>query len=349
MDKQDHESYREISTSYNEMRQTVKTLWAAKDTILDFFKDPEELVFVACGSSYWLSLSAAKTLAHHTGKQVSAVKAGDVVMHPEEYRSAYKVPTLIVPSRSGKTKELLEAVGILKKAYSSAKVFSITEYEPNELAGISDLNISLPFVNEISVCQTRSFNSLWTAFIVISSILANDRGLLDDLEQYLAQAPVLYASGEKTVKRMVAEGPSHLVVTLGSGPQYGVVIEGAYIVIEMAEMNAAYYHLMEYRHGPLVTAKKGVLVCVCSAGASSVPFEEKMAREIRARGAKVAVVGEGLGTGWYDYAFTLGAEYRPEIACLYFISVMQLLAYRLSLVNGRDPDNPGELVRYIAY
>jgi fructoselysine-6-P-deglycase FrlB-like protein len=349
MDESKHESYREIHGSYAEIGKTVDVILKAEDKIRCFFDGTEELVFVACGSSYWMSLSASKMVECRTGKRSSAIRAGDVVMHQNDYIYTYETPVFIVPSRSGKTKEVLEAIKILKNRYPFAKVFSVTEYEPNDVLEVSDLNISIPFANEVSVCQTRSFNCLWTAFIMIVSIIADDNGLLNSLRKYLAAAPALYAVGEKTVKKIIADQDARLVVSLGSGVQYGIVIEGAYIIIEMAEMASNYYQLMEFRHGPVVTAKKDVLVCICSGGPGTLEYEKKMAEETRARGARVVVVGNNLGKGWYDYGISIGEDYPPEVMSLYYIFVMQSLAYYLALDKGGDPDNPGQLVRYITF
>jgi len=197
------------------------------------------------------------------------------------------------------------------------------------------------------VCQTRSFNCLWTCFIAIASILADDRKLLSDLRDYLSRAPELYAKGEQVARRILGDmGGVSLALTLGSGRQYGVVIESAYIITEMAELASNYYQLMEYRHGPVVTAGEHVLIGVCNASDRTLPYEEKMSREARERGGRVVAVTR-RPVAWADYNLSLDRDYEPEVVSLYFVFLHQSLAHFLSLERGVNPDEPGNLVRYI--
>lgn len=342
-----YEAYREIHTSHEAMLRTVEAVDAREGEIRDFFAGREELVFVACGSSYWMSLSAAALMARRCGKRAVAVKAGDVVLHPDDYKGLYDRPTLVLPSRSGKSKEALEAVAILKGHYPGLSVFSVTIAEDNDMAPLSDLNLSIPFANEVSVCQTRSFNCLSTAFVAIANLLSGEGRAA--LRGWLDRAPALYRRAEALAVKVLGDGLPGAVVALGSGMQYGVVIEGAYIVIEMAELPSNYYHVMEYRHGPIVTAGEDTLVCVCSSGGRARPFEERMAAETLAHGARVVFAGDAPGPGHCTYPLDVGADCPPEIACLFFVTFMQSLACHLSVALGRDPDNPGELVRYITF
>ena len=343
-----NQSYTEIHTSYIGMEKTMEKVLSHSDEIKNILCKGNELVFVGCGSSYWMSMSAAHTIQARAKLKARAVKAGDIVMCPEDYAALYDEPVFILPSRSGLSQDLLTALEILRSYYPDAKIFSIVAYENSKLADCSDFTIEIPWVNEISVCQTRTFNSLYTAFIAIAVILAENSELLDDLRTYLANAPELYKRGEEKVKHILAEQKQiNTVVALGSGRQYGMVIEGAYIIIEMAEMPCNYYQLLEYRHGPIVTETENTLVVICGAGEHALAYEKQMAEEIKK--AKVIWIGAPPQEGWCDYSFAAGRAYTPEVIGLYYSFVMQSLAYHLSVARGCDPDSPGELVRFIIY
>ena len=341
-------SHKEIHFSYRQMERTMDEVFSRKSEIESFFSAEGDFVFVACGSSYWMSLSAADVLRKHTGKNTFAVKAGDVVLSPAEYKGRYRNPVFIAPSRSGMSRELIDALKWLMAEYPASKLFSITEYEENEIKNISDYNISLPFVNEISVCQTRSFSSLYTAFLAISSILSKGE-LEKEMRTYFAAAPKTYKEGEVKVKQLI-DSMGHIdhLVTLGAGLQYGIVIEGAYIVIEMAQMPCNYYQTLEYRHGPIVTARENTLTLLCSAGKEALPHEIKMAKEARAAGSTVVMVW-GDGDGWDGPLFSLEKEYSPEVVALYFIFIAQSAAYHIALKRKLDPDKPGALTPFIVY
>jgi len=339
-------SHEEIHGQYVSLGQTLDYISENKDRILDFFKSPGDIVFVACGSSYWMSLSAHKSMKLKTGRRSYAVKAAEVVLCPDEFAGMYDNPVFICPSRSGKTKELLDAVDILKEMYPASRVLSVVEYPDNQLGAKSDLTLNISWANEQSVCQTRSFSNLYTACILIAAIVGGDCAFTGNLREYLKNAPCLYEKHEVVIKEIADASKIKSLVALGSGLQYGLVVEGAYIVIEMAQFDANYYQLLEYRHGPIVTTKPGTAVFICS-GASD-KHERKIAEEARAAGAKVYGVAL-TEADWADHAFLLGGDYAKEITALHFIFIMQSFAYYFALSHGRNPDSPGNLVPFIIY
>ena len=348
-------SYEEIHRQYTSLAQTLDYILENKAQILDFFSNPNtgDIVFVACGSSYWMSLSAHKTFKGKTARRSYAVKAAEVTLSPEEFSGIYDNPVFICPSRSGRTKEVLDAVDILKSMYPGSRVLSLVEYADNELKAKSDLTLNIDWANEKSVCQTRSFSNLYIACITMAAIVSGDWDFIENLKKYIKTAPDLYAKHENITREIADSREIKSLVMLGSGLQYGLVIEGAYIVIEMAQFDTNYYQLLEYRHGPIVTTKAGTAVFICSGSLDKsdkyAEHERKIAENIHAAGAKVYAVALSE-TDWADYTFTLeDGSFSKEIIALHFMFVMQSFAYYFAVSCGKDPDNPGNLVPYITY
>ena len=339
-------SHQEIHAQHTSLSQTLKYMVENIAQLKSFFSNKGDLVMIGCGSSYWMSLSAHKTLKLKTGRRAYALKAGDVVLCPEEYMDLYDDPIFLCPSRSGLTQELLDALDILRNAYPGSRVFSIVEYLDNKLSEKSDLSLNIHWANERSICQTRSFSNLYLAFIVLAAIIGKDEGFIDALKKYLEIAPRLYLEHEGETQKLADPSKISSIVTLGGGLQYGIVVEGAYIVIEMAEHQASYYHLLEYRHGPIVTSGPETAVFICTG--MSKRHEQKIAKEARAAGAKVYAVAPGP-VGWADYTFSLGEDFNKEILALHFVFVMQSFAHYFSIALGKNPDSPGNLVPFIVY
>jgi len=337
-------SHEEIHKQYISLGQTLEYILENKPRIIDFFAGSAagDIVFIACGSSYWMSLSAHKSFKLKTKRRSYAVKAADVVLCPEEFTGLYDNPIFICPSRSGRTKELLDALDILQASYPGSRVLSITEYVENDLCAKSDLALNINWANEKSVCQTRSFSNLYTACITIAAMISGDCAFIENLRKYLENAPDLYAEHESAVREIADASKIKSLITLGGGLQYGLVIQGAYIVIEMAQFNANYFQLLEYRHGPIVTADSETAVFICSG--ISDEHERKIAGEARAAGAKVYSVGTAA-----DHTFVLDGSYSKEIIALHFGFVMQSFAYHFALSHGKNPDSPGNLVPFIVY
>lgn len=340
-----YESRREILNQADALLKTAEAVLSHRERIARFFERQGDIVFVACGSSYWASLSAMRTLqmAHH--RSTHAVKAGDVMMNPAEYADCFEAPLLIVPSRSGTTTEQLEAVRILREAYGEAPVLSLIVSDDSPLEDASDLVIRIPWCNEISVCQTRSFSCLYLGMVMLAALY--DEELLHGMRRYLGVSEALAERDFPRVEALVkAREGRDRVVAIGSGRQYGVTIEGAYICVEMAQIPANYYTVTELRHGPIVTVDDQTTLFVCSMRGAR-PIEEQMAREAKAQGAHVVAVTAEERFEGADTLFSLGGDYPPEAVALHFVFVMQAYAHALAVQKGLNPDQPGDLVRAI--
>ena len=335
MIKENYLSYGEIHTQYDSLKQTVDYMEARQNETADFFKGNNDIVFLACGSSYWMSLSAHMSMRIKTGRRCYAVKAGDIVLCGEEYAGCFNDPVFICPSRSGRTGEVLKAISILKKEYPAARILSITGCENSPLVEMSNLVLPLPWSKEESVCQTKSFSNLYLASVLLAETLSGSEKLFNEARRFLKNAPEIYAAGEKKFAAAAEKKPNS-IVCLGSGSLYGVCIEGAYIVIEAAEFNANYYHLMEYRHGPIVTANSNTVVFMLSMRGDDM-YEKQLEADVKKTGAVIYSVSD----------FNLDNAYSKEFAALHYIFCLQSFAFHLSLKLGNNPDSPGSLSPYI--
>lgn len=343
-----YDSYVETHKSYIEVKKTQEEVLKHKDIIMKMMDEAEDIVLFGCGSSYWCSLSIAKSFNARTNKFAQAFKATEVSMHLENYKTAFHKPLFLIPSRSGASQELLIVIRKMQEYYPEAKVLLISEYLNNELETICDLNISIPWANEISVCQTRSFDSLYSALLVIISMVEGKTTLNDELSKYLSEAEMRYPQMEEKVKALLAKCDKVEPVALGSGVAYGAVIEGAYIVVEMAQERSNFYQTLEYRHGPIVCTTENTLLFLANTTKENAKLEIDMAQETKDKGGKIALVGFDKEYEMADMNFTL-EDYCEEIKGLYFVSILQMVAYHLAVKKGVNPDKPGDLVKFIQY
>lgn len=343
-----YESYKEVFNQGETLRTTFDYVMSKRNEIKSFIKENkfEEVVFIACGSSYWMSLSACMTLQEKLGVKCSAVKSGDIVMNKEYYKKAYKNPLVIAPSRSGTTSETLIAIELFKEQYGS-KVLSIVEYENSKILSLSEFVLEIPWVNEISVCQTRSFSNLYLTCILIAAIVDEDEALINELNGYITESKQHESRAENLLSSIIKEFPEcKSLVTLGNGKQYGACIEGAYICIEMAQFPSNYYGTLEFRHGPIVMADSSYLVCIFSGG-NARKLEENMALDTQKKGARVAAICSEDNFRHSDFCFNMGKKTAAEVIALYGIMVMQGFAHLKAVDLGIDPDSPKGLVPWI--
>lgn len=343
-------AHHEIFQQGDALKRTMDCILEKAGELRGFFDQCRygEIVFSACGSSYWASMAASMTLQDKLGKPCSAVKSGDIVLEPEIYKNKYRDPLVILPSRSGSTTETLIAAEMFKTNYQS-KILAIVEYGDSPVEKYADFCIHLPWANETSVCQTRSFSCLYLAMIIIAALLGDDEGMIKDMETYLHRFPALSEAAEEKIQFMLKDFPLwDSLVSLGYGRQYGVAVEGAYINIEMAQLPAHYYGTLEWRHGPIVLGGGNYLTAMTLGQRETWGYEERMAEDTKKTGARVLAIAGEPGFEGADYACCLGWDACPETIALYSIMILQGIAYYQALKKGLDPDKPGELSPWIS-
>lgn len=336
-----YETYKEVFLQKETLAKTFDSMMENADALRSFVKayDPGEILFVACGSSYWLSLSASLTMQRETGIRASAVKSGDIVMDEACYRKALRRPLVICPSRSGMTAETVIAATKLKEWYG-AKVLVITEYEQCQVADLGDYVIRQPWANEVAMMQTRSFSSLYMSCVLLSAILSGNQSLIGDMHWYIENYDSLAQDVARRAERIGSEefrGYEYLV-SLGTGCQYGVAVEGGYIQLEIGRFRASYFATLEYRHGPFLTNDEKTLFALFSTGVQ-IEREKKVVSELKEGKGRVIVISDNEPFEEADWNFTLGRKIAPEVVALYGVMLMQGLSYYQALRIGVNPDH----------
>lgn len=343
-----YQSYSEIFKQNESLEKTLNCVLSSEKEILELFEksNPDEIVFIACGSSYWSSLSAVMTITEKIGIRCSAVKSGDIVLNSEYYQKLYKKPLIIAPSRSGSTSETLLAIDLFKKWYASP-VLSFVGFENAPILAMSDLAIEMNWINEISICQTRAFSSLYLSEILIGAILGKDNQFIVQLKNFIKNFDQLSELVDNKIQQLIRELPDYKsLIVVANGKQYGVAIEGAYINVEMAQFPSHYYGTLELRHGPIVMVDKNYLTFIfCKS--KPTDYEIKLIAEIKKAGGKTVIIATEDVNSNADYSFVYGTETEPEVIALFGVFVLQALAHHKAIQLGLNPDQPKELVQWI--
>lgn len=210
---------------------------------------------------------------------------------------------------------------------------------------LSDVPVFLPWSEEISVCSTRSFNNIVVTMLLIAMILKGED--LSEFDKFFVMAEAIYEKLDACAIDIVTKMENPQIVTLGAGVQYGAVIAGAYILVEMAQWLSSFYQTLEYRHGPIVTAKEGSWIFISSLNETNVDLENGLIREILAQGGQVVLFGRDK-----DLEGTISVkveQFSEELRGSLFTTLMQMIAYHFALKLGLNPDKPGDLNRFITY
>lgn len=206
---------------------------------------------------------------------------------------------LVFFSRTGTTSETLAA---LRAAPAGTPTTALTATLDSPLAREAERVVPLDFADEVAVIQTRFFT---TAVTLLRVHLGDDVDrLLDDGEWALTAA----------LPDGAAEARQHTF--LGRGWAAALADEATLKMRETAQVWAEGHQAMEYRHGPISLAERGVLVWCFGTP------PEGIADEVRATGAS-----------WEHH----------DLDALADLVRVQRLAVQLAEARGLDPDHPKHL------
>lgn len=303
-----------------------------------------EVVFTGCGSTYYLSLTAAAIFQHLTGLRAVALPASELALFPDSSLVGGEPTLLVAVSRSGETTETLWAVRAFKESWGKS-VLAITCYEDSPLASEAYLSLIAREGKEESIAQTRSFTSMLVAAQALAGIAAG-RG--DYLEQLQALPPLgerLIAKRRGLARELGEDAGLQRFFFLGSGPRYGLACEA---MLKMKEMSLSYseaFHFMEFRHGPKSMVDETTLV-VGLVSDSAREHEVAVLKEAKELGARTLALAESkkqAGFGDIDYLVCFDSGLTELARVVLYLPVLQLLAYYRAVAKGLDPDRPMHL------
>jgi glucosamine--fructose-6-phosphate aminotransferase (isomerizing) len=282
-------------------------------------------VVVGCGTSYNLALSVAAAL-NAAGLRALAVPAGEWVLRPTAYLATGPV-RVIALSRSGETTETVQAARVSRER--GLQVLGITCAPGSALSANADVALEFATHPDEGVVMTASASLM----LLAGYALAGHRA--DDALIYRAQV-LADALGDVPMAAYAAR--SHFVF-LGGGSQYGIALEGALKLQEMAITYTQAFHPGEYRHGPvsLVDHRTAVVMLYHPDTARD---EAALVAELQAKGAWVL----GLG-GPGDIALAVGAS--APLCGLEVLPALQMLGETYAAAHGIDTTTPRHLTKVV--
>jgi tagatose-6-phosphate ketose/aldose isomerase len=139
------------------------------------------------------------------------------------------------------------------------------------------------------------------------------------------------------------------VVILGSGSFRALAAEASLKILEMTagRIPTLAETFLGLRHGPMSFVTPETLVlCFLSSSADRRRYEEDLITELlqKGLGRLCGILPEGANKSLYHEHIPAAADQRrDELRVPFEIPFAQLLAYRLSVKQGLDPDNPSPM------
>jgi glucosamine--fructose-6-phosphate aminotransferase (isomerizing) len=337
--------------TYQEI-QTQTNAWAA---VLDAARDSarawqtffdqvgsDQVLFFGCGSTYYLSLTAASVLQTLTRVTARGVPSAELFLFPETWLPGFLPIRGIAISRSGTTTETVRAAGHLVEKYA-AQLACVTCYGDTSLAEACEFTLVSPQGHEQSVAQTRSFSSMLVGCIALAALASQQSDTVDQLSRLPSVGERLMQENETVAHSLGQDLNISQVFFLGSGPRYGLACEAMLKLKEMSLTSSEAYHFLEFRHGPKSMVDEKTLVVGLLSDAARGP-EVAVLREMNELGAKTLVLSElSDDLAWADHIVSFESG-LPEVCQLpLYLPLLQLFAYHRAVGKGLNPDAPRHL------
>lgn len=298
----------------------------------------EQVLFTGCGSTYYLSLSAAALFQELTGRVARAVPGGELLLNPA-VTLGHGSTLLVAVSRSGSTTETVRAVEQFKRQ-KRGPVVAITNYGDQPLAKLADVALVIEKGQEESVAQTRSFASMFMAATALAAQAAKDESLLQAMAGLPNAGRKLLTDYDSLAHQYSENLALDRFYFLGSGIRYGLACEANLKMKEMTLTHSEPFHFLEFRHGPMSMVTDTALV-VGLLSEKNFSHESAVLNEMAAKEARVLSLAES------GASISFGSGIPESARSVLYLPILQLMAFHRSLAKGLDPDRPNNLTAVV--
>ncbi|MGC1605937.1 MAG: SIS domain-containing protein [Candidatus Acidiferrum sp.] len=312
------------------------------------FSPKQPWLFVACGSSYYLSQTIAAQWTRLLQTTCSAVPASELLFAPDDVLRRTGARQVVLVSRSGKTTEVLRAAEMLKER-AEIRTLGVTCNGSSVLGELCTHTVKLPWADEKSMVMTRSFTSILLLFERLGAKFAGDAELASALDVLPEKTTRWLAANADKIRALGTKRKFADFVFLGQGAHYWLAQEAALKLTEMSSSYAQAYHTLEFRHGPKSIASDETLITFLLSEAAAVE-EILLVGELKKLGAAILAVtnrATPLLRRDCDLVIELGLD-EPEYVRMARTAIpAQLLGLAVGLRKGLNPDVPKNLTRAV--
>lgn len=309
--------------------------------LLDGFS---KIYLVGCGTAHYVAITGAYILSKVAKKEVIAV-AGSEFIYKEPF---LKKNTLVVfLSQSGETIDIIEPLKRVKergiKTAALVNVFGSTLYR------LADYRIWLEAGPELCVLTTKACIAKLGILGLASYDLIGKNNQGNKLLRNCLKELNLILNGEfqkKYLDPLVEQlyKKEHIYL-IGRGLSYPIALEAALKIKEVSYIHAEGFSGGELKHGPIALVERSTPHLVFAPDDETYETTLSNAMEIKARGGLVIGITEKQNEVFHYYIPV--ANNGGLFTIILQLCVVQLLAYKLAIKRGCDPDKPRNLAKSV--
>ena len=316
-------------------------------------KNIRKIFVVSCGTAYHAGLVSRYMLESYA-RIPTEVQASSEFRYSDPIINKGDVVLLI--TQSGETADTLAALREAKG--KGALTVAIVNVVGSTIAREADLVIYTHAGPEIGVASTKAYSAQLTTLVLFTLYLAKLRKTISEKESKILIQRIRKLSGQ--AKKVLKLEPAiqrcsrkhrrkKNFLYLGRGYNYPNALEGALKLKEITYAHAHGYPAGEMKHGPIALIDRELPV-ICLAPQSKT-YEKMISNieEIRARQGIVITIG----TEDDRTLQKLSSDFFPIPKCpealspILTVIPLQLFAYQVAVLNGRDVDQPRNLAKSV--
>ena len=320
---------------------------------MDKLARSERIVIIGCGTSWHAGL-----VAEYIFEELARIPVE--VEYASEFR--YRNPIIkegdivIAISQSGETADTLAAIELAKS--KGATIFGVCNVVGSSIARATHAGAYTHAGPEIGVASTKAFTAQVTVLTIMALEAAQRKGtiseslfrqLLVELESIPAKVEMVLQAAGKIKEIAYIFTYARNFIYLGRGLNFPVALEGALKLKEISYIHAEGYPAAEMKHGPIALIDEDMPVVVIATKDSSYEKVVSNIQEVKARkGRVIAITTEGDTDlpGMVDFTIEI-PNVHPMLMPLISAIPLQLLAYYIAVMRGRNVDQPRNLAKSV--
>jgi glucosamine--fructose-6-phosphate aminotransferase (isomerizing) len=307
----------------------------------------DNLILLGCGSSYFAGeygVHFFKELCHFNTVQVF-----DGAEFQEQDIPHYGSTAFILISQSGETKDLHRCIEIGKK--HECILIGVVNVVDSLITREVNCSCYLNAGREVSVASTKAY----TAQIILLSMMAvwfsqhhnmyqeKRQHYLSDLKHLNHHIQMALSTNVDDILPIFAN--SYHCFVLGKGKTETVAKEGALKMKEITYIHSEGYSTSSLKHGPFALLDDQFPVIILAPQDDNYAKVENAYEEIKSRNAPIVFITDNAESKNKKNVITIPTNTTfKDLLCIY---PLQLLAYKLAICKGINPDVPKNLAKVV--
>jgi glucosamine--fructose-6-phosphate aminotransferase (isomerizing) len=322
---------------------------------LSVFRKISSVQIIACGTSYHAGLAARYWIEPLADLPCNVDVASEYRYRNPRFR---KGTLYVLISQSGETADTLACLNMIKKESPGALTLAICNVPESSLMREAELTFLTRAGKEIGVASTKAFTTQLVALLLLTVTLGRIRRTLPgDIEKSIMKG--LGTLPEKILEALALDSTLRTLAAkfmkkehclyLGRGIQYPIALEGALKLKEISYIHAEGYQAGELKHGPLALVDEDMPVIAVAPNDALAGKLQSNLKEVRARNGKLFIfaspgtkidIDEGTEV-------VLIPEVDELLAPIVAVVPLQLFAYHVAVLRGKDVDKPRNLAKSV--